>query len=136
MKFYIDSADVTEIKEAHRCGWVDGVTTNPSLVAQSGRPHWELIKEICSEVGENRLVSAEVISENEEAMFQEGRELAKLAENVVVKIPMTEEGMMVVRRLSAEGIKTNVTLVFFTYSSPTCGQGWCDFGLALCGANG
>ena len=111
MQFYIDSADIQEIREAHRCGWVDGVTTNPTLVAKTGRSHKELIKEICLEVGE-RLVSAEVVSEDEEGMFSEGRELAKIANNVVVKIPMTEEGMIVVRRLSSEGIKTNVTLVF------------------------
>lgn len=110
MKFYIDSADIEEIRKAGQCGWVDGVTTNPTLVARTGRPHHELIEEICREV--SGLVSAEVITTQTDEMVKEGRELAKIASQVVVKLPMTEEGLMAVRRLSAEGIKTNVTLVF------------------------
>ncbi len=110
MKFYIDTADIGEIREANRRGWVDGVTTNPSLVAKTGKPHHEVIKEICREV--SGLVSAEVLSTESEAMFQEGLELAKLADNVVVKIPMIEEGLITVKKLTAEHIKTNVTLVF------------------------
>lgn len=110
MKFYIDSADISEIKKANAMGLVDGVTTNPSLVAKTGRRHHEVIKEICSVVG--GLVSAEVIATDAEGMVREGLELAKLADNVVVKIPMTDEGLVAVRKLSSDGIKTNVTLIF------------------------
>lgn len=110
MKFYIDTADITEIREANKRGWVDGVTTNPTLVAKTNRPFVDVIKDICKEV--KGPVSAEVVSLNAEGMFSEGRELAKLADNVVVKIPMTEEGLIAVRRFAAEGIKTNVTLCF------------------------
>lgn len=110
MKFFIDTADLEEIKQAHLRGWVDGVTTNPSLIAKSGRPFHDTIKEICKIV--SGPVSAEVISLNHEEMFKEGLELAKLAKNVVVKIPMTEDGMIAVKKLTAEGIQTNVTLVF------------------------
>lgn len=110
MKFFIDSADVQEIKMANQRGWVDGVTTNPSLIAKSGRPFFEVIKEICKEV--SGPVSAEVIGTAANDMVREGLELAKLASNVVVKIPMTEEGLVAVKKLTAEGIRTNVTLVF------------------------
>lgn len=110
MKFYIDSADIEEIRKANNRGWVDGVTTNPTLVAKSGKRHHDLIKEICAEV--EGLVSAEVVSIEAEGMLKEGRELAKIASNVVVKIPMIEEGLIAVKKLTAEGIKTNVTLVF------------------------
>lgn len=110
MKFFIDSADINEIKEAQKRGWVDGVTTNPSLVAKVGRPFHEVIKDICKTV--SGPVSAEVISLQSDEMFAEGKELAKIANNVVVKIPMCEEGMIAVKRLTAEGIQTNVTLVF------------------------
>lgn len=110
MKFFIDSADLNEIRAANLRGWVDGVTTNPSLVAKTGRNFHEVIKEICKEVPGP--VSAEVIALDSEGMYTEGRELAKLASNVVVKIPMTEEGLVAVRRLTADGIRTNVTLVF------------------------
>lgn len=110
MKFFIDSADIEEIRTANLRGWVDGVTTNPSLIAKSGRDFHEVIKEICREV--KGPVSAEVIATEAEDMVKEGRTLAKLAENVVVKIPMTEEGLVAVRKLKAEDIKTNVTLVF------------------------
>ncbi|MBX9766066.1 MAG: fructose-6-phosphate aldolase [Bdellovibrionales bacterium] len=110
MKFFIDTADINEIKEANRKGWVDGVTTNPTLIAKSGRPFHEVIKDICKEV--SGPVSAEVVSLEAKKMFEEGLQLAKIADNVVVKIPMGEEGLMAVRMLSAERIKTNVTLVF------------------------
>lgn len=110
MQFYIDSADIEEIRQANRRGWVDGVTTNPTLVAKTGRKHEEVIKDICREV--KGLVSAEVLSLQADEMVAEGLELAKLADNVVVKIPMCEEGLVAVRRLASEGIKTNVTLVF------------------------
>lgn len=110
MKFFIDSADINEIRQANLRGWVDGVTTNPTLVAGIGRPMKEIIKEICQEV--KGPVSAEVLSINAEEMYLEGRELAKIADNVVVKIPMTEDGLIAVRKLKAEGILCNVTLVF------------------------
>lgn len=110
MKFFIDSADITEIREANKRGWVDGVTTNPSLVAKTKRPMKDVIKDICTEV--SGPVSAEVVSLEAEGMFREGMDLAKIHDNVVVKIPMTEAGLVAVRKLSKEGIKTNVTLVF------------------------
>lgn len=110
MKFFIDTADIEEIKNAQMRGWVDGVTTNPSLVAKTGLPFHEVIKNICREV--KGPVSAEVIGLETEQMLEEGRELAKLADNVVVKVPMTENGMIAVKKFKAEGIKTNVTLVF------------------------
>lgn len=110
MKFYIDTADINEIREANKRGWVDGVTTNPSLVAKTGKKHNDVILEICQEV--DGLVSAEVMSMEADAMLKEGYELAKLHDNVVVKIPMCEQGLVAVKRLASEGIKTNVTLVF------------------------
>jgi len=110
MKFFIDTADISEIKNANARGWVDGVTTNPSLIAKSGKPFLDVIKEICKEV--DGPVSAEVISLEADGMYKEGKELAKIAGNIVVKIPMTENGLVAVRKLTAEGIKTNVTLVF------------------------
>lgn len=110
MKFFIDSADINEIKMANARGWVDGVTTNPSLIAKTGRPFIETIKEIAKEVPGP--VSAEVIGMNADEMYKEGVELAKLAKNIVVKIPMGEEGLVAVRKLHSDGIKTNVTLVF------------------------
>ena len=110
MKFFIDSADIQEIKMANERGWVDGVTTNPSLIAKSGRNFEEVIKEICKLTAGP--VSAEVISLKADEMVSEGKNLAKWANNVVVKIPMCEDGMIAVKKLTAEGIKTNVTLVF------------------------
>lgn len=110
MKFFIDTADINEIRDANKRGWVDGVTTNPTLIAKTGKGFHEVIKEICKEV--RGPVSAEVVSLEAEKMFAEGKELAKLADNVVVKIPMCEEGLIAVRKFAAEGIQTNVTLVF------------------------
>jgi len=110
MKFFIDSADINEIKQANERGWVDGVTTNPTLIAKSGRNFEEVIKEICKLT--TGPVSAEVISLKADEMVKEGIALAKWANNVVVKIPMCEDGMIAVKKLTAEGIKTNVTLVF------------------------
>lgn len=110
MKFFIDTADVNEIKMANDRGWVDGVTTNPTLIAKSGRDFHEVIKEICKiTMGP---VSAEVISLKADEMVKEGQVLAKLADNVVVKVPMCEDGMIAVKKFTAMGIKTNVTLVF------------------------
>lgn len=110
MKFFIDTGDIGEIKAANLRGWVDGVTTNPSLIAKTGLPFFDVIKSICQEIAGP--VSAEVIGLEAEQMLKEGRELAKIADNVVVKIPMTEQGMIAVKKLTAEKIKTNVTLVF------------------------
>jgi transaldolase len=110
MQFYIDSADIEEIRQANKRGWVDGVTTNPTLVAKTGRKNEDVIKDICKEV--EGLVSAEVISLEADGMVSEGLKLAKIADNVVVKIPMCEQGLIAVRRLASEGIKTNVTLIF------------------------
>ncbi len=110
MKFFIDTANITEIREGHNMGMVDGVTTNPSLISKEGRKFEELIKEICEIV--DGPVSAEVISTETKGMIQEARKLAGLHENIVVKIPMTIDGMKATRVLTEEGIKTNVTLVF------------------------
>jgi transaldolase len=110
MKFFIDTANIEEIKEAHRMGMVDGVTTNPSLIAKEKKEFKALIQEICAIV--DGPVSAEVISLDTDGMVREARDLAKLHDNVVVKIPMTVDGLKAVRTLAAEGIQTNVTLVF------------------------
>ena len=110
MKFFIDTANIDEIKEAHSMGMVDGVTTNPSLIAKEGRDFEEVIREICSIV--DGPISAEVISTETEGMLREARELATIHDNIVVKIPMTVDGLKATRTLTDEGIKTNVTLVF------------------------
>ena len=110
MKFFIDTADIKEIREAHSLGILDGVTTNPSLIAKTGRPFRETIEEICSIV--KGPVSAEVVSLDTEGMLREARELAKIAGNIVVKIPLIKNGLKAVKRLAEEGIKTNVTLCF------------------------
>ncbi|MEK6678414.1 MAG: fructose-6-phosphate aldolase [Nitrospirota bacterium] len=110
MKFFIDTANVKEIKEANALGLVDGVTTNPSLVAKEGRDFKDLIKEICSIV--DGPISAEAVSLDADGMIKEARELSKIHKNIVVKIPMTPEGLKAVKVVSKEGIKTNVTLVF------------------------
>ena len=110
MKFFIDTANIDEIKKANELGLLDGVTTNPSLVAKEGREFKDLITEICSIV--DGPVSAEVVSTDVEGMVAEARELAKIADNIVIKIPLIKEGLKAVKILSGEGIKTNVTLCF------------------------
>ena len=110
MKVFIDTANIEEIKKANELGLLDGVTTNPSLVSKEGREFKELIIEICSIV--NGPVSAEVISTDAKGMIKEAKALAKLADNIVVKIPLIKEGLKAVKILSEEGIKTNVTLCF------------------------
>jgi transaldolase len=110
MKFFIDTANVDEIKEAHSMGMVDGVTTNPSLIAKEGRVFEDVIKEICEIV--DGPISAEVISLEAEGMVAEARELAKINPNVVIKVPMTVDGLKATRTLAQENIRTNVTLVF------------------------
>ncbi len=110
MKFFLDTAIVDEIREAVEWGVVDGVTTNPSLVAKAGRSMEEVILEICNLV--DGPVSAEVLSLTAEEMVPEAQRLASIHPNVVIKIPMTEEGLKAVNRLSKLGVRTNVTLVF------------------------
>lgn len=110
MKFFIDTANIEQIKDANDMGMVDGVTTNPSLIAKEDGEFKDIIAQICEIV--DGPVSAEVISLEYEGMVAEARELVKIADNIAVKIPMTVEGLKAVKTLSAEGIKTNVTLVF------------------------
>jgi len=110
MKFFIDTADINEIKKAYELGLIDGVTTNPTLIAKTGKPFMEVAKEILKLV--DGPVSLEVVSLDAKGMVDEARVLAKLGDNVVIKIPMTTEGLKAVKTLSEEGIKTNVTLVF------------------------
>jgi len=132
MKFFVDSADINEIRKANDMGLCDGVTTNPSLVAKTGRPFAEVLKDILGVV--NGPVNAEVTAMDAPGMLKEGHEYAKLHENIVVKIPMTTEGMKAVKTLTSEGIHTNVTLIFSpnqaliaakagaTYASPFVGR--------------
>lgn len=110
MKFFIDTADVEEIRKAHSMGVLDGVTTNPSLVAKTGRRFREVLEEIVQIV--DGPVSAEVVSLQAEEMIAEGRELAKIHDNIVVKIPMTLDGLKATKALSSDGIPVNVTLIF------------------------
>lgn len=110
MKFFIDTANLVDIKKGVEMGMVDGVTTNPSLIARENKPFEEIIKEICGIV--DGPVSAEVVSLDAPGMIAEARILAALDEKIVIKIPMLAEGMKAVKQLTSEGIKTNVTLVF------------------------
>ena len=110
MKFFIDTANIDDIKKGLALGMVDGVTTNPSLVAKEPRPFTEILHDICALV--EGPVSAEVVSLDADGMVAEARELVKIADTIVIKIPMIEEGLKAVKRLTAEGIKTNVTLIF------------------------
>lgn len=110
MKLFIDTANVEEIKLAEELGVICGVTTNPSLIAKEGRKFEEVVKEITTIV--DGPISAEVISSDHDGMIAEARELAKISNNIVIKIPMTAEGLKAVKILSSEGIRTNVTLIF------------------------
>ncbi len=110
MKIFIDTANLEEIRDAASMGLVDGVTTNPSLIAREGRPFPELIREICAAV--NGPISAEVVAENAAGMVQEARNLADIHPNIVAKIPITPEGLKAAKTLEAERIRTNLTLVF------------------------
>ncbi|MGF3072301.1 fructose-6-phosphate aldolase [Facklamia sp. P13069] len=110
MKFFLDTANVEEIKRINDLGLVDGITTNPTLISREGKDFETVIKEICSIV--DGPVSAEVIALDYEGMVKEARQVAQWADNIVVKIPMTEAGLKAVNTLSKEGIKTNVTLIF------------------------
>ena len=110
MKIFIDSANVSEIKQAVDIGICDGCTTNPSLIQREGKDYVKTLKEICSIV--NGPVSAETVSLDSEGMVKEGKEFAKLHKNIVIKVPMTQEGMKACRALTKSGIKVNTTLVF------------------------
>jgi transaldolase len=110
MKFFVDTADITEIRDLAATGLLDGVTTNPTLVAKSGRDFFEVLKEICAVVPGP--VSAEVTATDAPGMIKEGETLAKLADNITIKLPMTWEGLKACRHFSDEGIMTNVTLCF------------------------
>ena len=110
MKFFIDTANIAEIKEAASMGLLDGVTTNPSLVAKEGKEFFKLLEEICSIVDGD--ISAEVVSTEFAGMMEEGRRLAKIHKNIVVKVPLIKEGLKAVKALKQEGIRTNVTLCF------------------------
>lgn len=113
MKLYLDTANVKEIQEGAKLGLIDGVTTNPSLVAKEGRSFKEMLLEICKMV--DGPISAEVVAIESEAMVKEGRDLAKVHKNIVVKVPLIPEGLRATKQLAAEGIRVNVTLCF----SPT-----------------
>lgn len=115
MQIFIDTADIEEIRDAAAMGVIDGVTTNPSLVAKTGRPFKDVIVDICEVV--DGPISAEVIATDYDGMMKEARSLAKMHDNIVVKIPLIAEGLKAVRTLTNEGIRTNVTLCF----SPTQG---------------
>ena len=110
MKIFIDSADASELKALAATGLVDGVTTNPSLIAKSGRNFFETLEEICAAVPGP--ISAEVVAPDAETMVAEGKRLRKVAGNIVVKLPLTQEGLIACKRLTAEGHPTNVTLCF------------------------
>jgi transaldolase len=110
MKFFVDTAEISEIKELNAYGLIDGVTTNPTLIAKSGRKFQEVIAEICAEV--NGPVSAEVASIDYESMVREGEILSKIAKNVCIKLPLTMDGIKACRYFSNKGIQTNVTLCF------------------------
>ena len=116
MKIFIDTADLAEIRDVAAMGVVDGVTTNPSLIAKTGRPFEAVIRDICEVV--DGPISAEVLSTDFDGMVREGRELAKIHPNIVVKVPLIADGLRAVKVFTAEGIKTNVTLCF----SPTQGM--------------
>lgn len=110
MKIFIDSGDIGEIREAQSMGVIDGVTTNPSLLAKAGKPTRQVIAEICEVV--DGPISAEVVAVDAEGILREGRELATIHRNVVVKVPLIEDGLKAVRVFAKEGIRTNVTLCF------------------------
>lgn len=110
MKFFLDSANISEIKESVALGLIDGITTNPSLVAKEKKDFRKLIEEICQIV--DGPISAEVVATDEEGMIEEGRSLAGIHKNVVVKVPMTANGLKATRRFAKEGIRVNVTLIF------------------------
>ena len=130
MKFFIDTADVNEIREANALGVLDGVTTNPSLVAKSGRNFIEVLKEITEIV--DGPISAEVVALDHEGMIREALELAAIHPNIVVKVPMTPEGLKAVKALHDKGIKTNVTLIFSPLQALLAAKAGAILRLPLC----
>ena len=110
MKFFIDTANIEEIREASKLGVLDGVTTNPSLVAKENRDYFKLLEEICEIV--DGPISAEVISTDYEGIIKEGEKLSKINKNIVIKVPIIKEGLKAVKTFTEKGIKTNVTLCF------------------------
>lgn len=120
MKLFIDTADVAEIKRLNDLGIIDGVTTNPSLVLKSGKNFKEVVREICSIV--DGPISAEVVATDFEGMIKEGQELVKIHKNVVVKVPMTADGIRAIKTFSSLGIKTNCTLVFSANQALLCAK--------------
>jgi transaldolase len=110
MKFFIDTANINEINEAAKLGILDGVTTNPSLVAKEKKDYFKLLEEICGIV--DGPISAEVIATDYEGIIRDGKKLAKISDNIVIKVPIIKEGLKAVKTFSSEGIKTNVTLCF------------------------
>jgi transaldolase len=125
MKFFIDTANFNEIHEANALGILDGVTTNPSLIAKEGKPFKETIIAICNEV--NGPVSSEVVAVDYEGMLKEGREYATWAKNIVVKLPTTKDGIKACKKLSDEGIKVNMTLVFSATQALLCAKAGATF---------
>jgi len=125
MKIFIDTANIKEIKEAVAMGLIDGVTTNPTLIAKEKAPAGNLLKEICALI--DGPVSAEVISLEAQEMVREARQLSSLAKNIVVKIPLVKEGLKAVRILAQEGIKTNVTLCFSASQALLVAKAGADF---------
>ncbi len=121
MKIFVDSAKIEEIRKVKEWGILDGVTTNPTLLAQTGKPWKEAALEILNEVPD-KPVSLEVVATEAEEMIKEAKELAKMGENVVVKIPFTTEGLKAIKTLTSEGIKTNVTLVFSPLQALVAGK--------------
>ena len=125
MKFFIDTANIDEIKKAVDLGMVDGVTTNPSLVAKENKPFESILKEICDVV--DGPVNAEVVSLDTGGMLEEGRKLAAFHPNIVIKVPMIPEGLKAVRIFSQEGIKTNVTLCFSASQALLCAKAGANY---------
>lgn len=126
MKIFIDTANVNEIREAVSLGVIDGVTTNPTLIAREGMPQDELLKEICSLLA-GMPVSAEVIALEAGEMLREARQLSQIAGNIVIKIPLVKEGLRAARTLSAEGIKTNLTLCFSAVQALLAAKAGADY---------
>jgi transaldolase len=125
MKFFIDTANFNEIHEANALGILDGVTTNPSLIAKEGKPFKETIIAICKEV--NGPVSSEVVATDYEGMLKEGRDYATWAKNIVVKLPTTRDGIKACKKLTGEGIKVNMTLVFSATQALLCAKAGATF---------
>jgi transaldolase len=125
MKFFIDTANIDEIKEAASIGVLDGVTTNPTLISREKGHPTDILKKICEIV--DGPISAEVVALDWEGMIREGKELAKIHDNIVVKIPMTKDGLKAVKVLSSEGIRTNVTLVFTGIQALLAARAGADF---------